>query len=30
MKNLFAGRQLVIATMHGKEEVIQPHLEEAL
>ena len=28
--DLFRGRRLVIATMHGKERVIAPILEEAL
>ena len=29
MKNVFAGRKLTIATMHGKEKVIGPILSEA-
>jgi hypothetical protein len=30
VQEIFAGRKLVIATMHGKEKVIAPLLEEAL
>jgi hypothetical protein len=30
IKELFAGRTLVIATMHGKEQVLAPLLKEAL
>lgn len=30
MSTLFAGRQLCIATMHGKQRVIAPHVERTL
>ena len=30
VQSLFRGRKLVIATMHGKEQVIAPVLQEAL
>ncbi|MGK0153145.1 MAG: hypothetical protein ACI9SE_000089 [Neolewinella sp.] len=30
MSNLFAGRKLCIATMHGKQRVIAPHVERTL
>jgi hypothetical protein len=30
MRSMFAGRKLCIATMHGKERVIAPHVEQQL